>query len=57
MFADDILIVTLRKYLTEDMVATDAICNNLLGPNSVETTKTETGRIITFIGYDVDLDK
>ena len=57
MNADDMLIVTLRKYLTEDMVATDAICNNLLGPNSVETTKTETGRIITFIGYDVDLDK
>ena len=57
MYADDILIVTLRKYLTEDMAATDAICNNLMGPNSVETTKTETGRIITFIGYDIDLDK
>ena len=28
-----------------------------MGPNSIETSKSETGRSITFIGFEIDLDK
>lgn len=56
MYSDDILIVTLRKHLTSDARITDSICTSLMGPNSVETSKTESGRLLTFIGYDIDLD-
>jgi hypothetical protein len=44
MYADDMLIVTLKKHPAHDMKVTDTTCNNLMGPNSVETTKTESGR-------------
>lgn len=56
MYSDDILIVTSRKHLTSDSYITDNICTNLMGPNSVETSKTESGRLLSFIGYDIDLD-
>lgn len=56
MYSDDILVITLKKYLTSDTNATETMCTNLLGPKAVETTKTESGRLITFIGFDIDLD-
>ena len=57
MYSDDILVVTLRKNLELDMKSTEKVCVDLMGPNSVETSKTETGRAITFIGFEIDLDK
>ena len=36
---------------------TDKVCSDLMGPDSIEQTKTESGRHLTFIGYDIDLDK
>jgi hypothetical protein len=56
MYSDDILVVTLRKYLESDMKSTETVCTNLLGPNSVETSKDESGRVLTFIGYEIDLE-
>lgn len=56
MYSDDILVVTLRKYLESDMKSTETVCTNLLGPNSVETSKDESGKVLTFIGYEIDLE-
>ena len=56
MYSDDILVVTLRKYLEVDMKSTEKVCIDLMGPNSIETSKTETGRSLTFIGFEIDLD-
>jgi hypothetical protein len=56
IYSDDILIVTLRKHLEHDSHITDKTCTNLMGPDSVETSKTESGRTLSFIGYDIDLD-
>lgn len=44
MYSDDILVVTLRKYLEVDMKSTEKVCIDLMGPNSIETSKTEIGR-------------
>jgi hypothetical protein len=41
----------------DDMHATDKVCSDLMGPDSIEDTKTKSGRYLTFIGYDIDLDK
>ena len=57
MYSDDILVVTLKKHLELDMKSTEKVCVDLMGPNSIETSKSETGRPITFIGFDIDLDK
>lgn len=57
MYSDDILVVTTKNAAPHDMQATDKVCSNLMGPNSVEQEKTESGRCVTFIGYDIDLDK
>jgi hypothetical protein len=56
MYSDDILIVTQKKHLEHDSSITDQTCTNLMGPDSIETTKSEAGRILSFIGYDIDLD-
>jgi hypothetical protein len=57
MYSDDILVVTTKSAALEDMSATDNVCSNLMGPDSVEETKTKSGRSLTFIGYEIDLDK
>ena len=57
MYSDDILVVTTKSAALEDMSATDNVCGNLMGPDSVEETKTKSGRSLTFIGYEIDLDK
>ena len=57
MYSDDILVVTLRKNLELDMRSTDKVCVDLMGPKSIEISKTETGRTITFIGFEIDLDR
>ncbi len=57
MYSDDILGVTTLDDAAAEMQATDMVCSNLMGPDSIEETKTESGRCLTFIGYDIDLDK
>ena len=57
MYSDDIFVVTTKKNAVADMLTTDQVCRNLMGPDSIEQTKTSSGRRLTFIGYDIDLDK
>jgi hypothetical protein len=57
MYSDDILVVTSKKDASTDMCITDKVCSDLMGPDSIEQTKTDSGRLLTFIGYDIDLDK
>ena len=57
MYSDDILGVTTLADAPADMEATDNVCSNLMGPDSIEQTKSESGRCLTFIGYDIDLDR
>jgi hypothetical protein len=54
IYSDDILIVTLRKHLEHDSHITDKTCTNLMGPDSVEKSKTESGRTVSFIGYEIN---
>ena len=49
--------MTTKKNEVADMLTTDQVCCNLMGPDSIEQTKTSSGRRLTFIGYDIDLDK
>ena len=56
MYSDDIFGVTTLVDAPADMEATDKVCSNLMGPDSMEQTKEESGRCLTFIGYDIDLD-
>lgn len=56
IYSDDTLVTTLQNYLKSDMQTTEAVCTNLLGPKSIERTKNESGRILTLIGYEIDMD-
>ena len=57
MCSDDIFVVTTKKNAVADMLTTDQVCCNLMGPDSMEQTKAGSGRRLTFIGYDIGLDK
>jgi hypothetical protein len=57
MYSDDIFVVTTKKNAGADMLTTDQVCCNLMGPDSMEQTKAGSGRRLTFIGYDIDLNK
>ena len=57
MYVDDIVGVTLRQDMAEDMEAARQFYHRLLGEGSIEEKKTEWGRRLTFIGWDIDLDK
>jgi hypothetical protein len=57
IYCDDIFVVTIKKNAVADMHTTDQVCCNLMAPDSIEQTKTRSGRCLTFIGYDIDLDK
>ena len=57
MYSDDIFGVTTKKNLAVDMRTTDRVCCDLMGPDSIEQTKSNSGRRLTFIGYDIDLDR
>lgn len=57
MYVDDMVGVSLRRHMDEDMGAARHLCTKLLGEGSVEEKKTEWGRRMTFIGWDIDLDK
>ena len=57
MYSDDIIGVTREKHLKDDLLRCKTTCTNLLGPDAVEDSKTETGRRLTTLGFDIDLDK
>jgi ribonuclease HI len=56
MYSDDIIVVCMTEKLHENMQRTKDICEGLLGPNAVETEKSEYGRVQTVIGYEINLD-
>ena len=56
IYCDDLLGVTLRKYLGHDKAATRKIIRSLLGPDAVAEEKYSARRRSDWIGYDVDLD-
>ena len=41
MYSDDILVVTKKNDAMNDMNATDEVCSNLMGPDSVEKNRDE----------------
>ena len=43
--------------MEDDLLRCKTTCTNLLGPDAVEDSKTETGRRLTTLGFDVDLHK
>jgi hypothetical protein len=57
MFVDDIIVVTTREWLDEDMSTVRQLVCGLLGDGAIAETKTESGRRIEFIGYVFDLDE
>ena len=56
MYVDDIIGVCLEKNLQFSLATTKAVVEGLLGPGSIADNKTEFGRRLTAIGYDIDLD-
>ena len=56
IYCDDILGVTLRRYLEADKTATRAQVRSLLGPEAIAEDKYSAGRRNDWIGYEVDLD-
>ena len=57
MYSDDIIGVTQKKHLTDDLQKCKSTCTNLLKPDAVEDSKTESGRRLTVLGFDIDLDE
>jgi hypothetical protein len=55
MYVDDIFGVCCARNLTHDMTATERICTALLGSDSIEYKKSESGRRLSIIGYEIDL--
>jgi hypothetical protein len=56
MYTDDAIGVCLAKDVEHDLKVTRELCTNLLGDGAVEDEKTEWGRRLTVIGWDIDLD-
>jgi hypothetical protein len=55
MYVDDIFGVCRARDLTHDMAATERICTSLLGSDSIEQQKSESGLRLSVIGYEIDL--
>lgn len=56
MYVDDIQGVTSRALLTHDMDAADTAVRGLLGPHAISPTKNEQGRVLDWIGWEINLD-
>ena len=56
MYTDDILGISFVKDLCDDLHTTRQLCTSLLGDMAVEDRKTEHGRRLTMLGWDLDLD-
>ena len=57
MYVDDIFGVSKRRDLDHDLTTAKLICESMLGPDSVEDKKTESGTRLTVISYDIDINK
>jgi hypothetical protein len=56
MYVDDLLGVSLRRYLHDDIQMATSICCRLFRSDCIEASKTEYGRVISVIGYTINLD-
>ena len=56
MYVDDIFGVCKRRDLANELAVTRSVCESILGTNSVEDKKTEIGRRLTVIGYEIDIE-
>jgi hypothetical protein len=56
IYVDDIIGICHFRDLHHDLHQTKTLCEGLLGPDAVEPKKTESGRSIDVIGWNVDLD-
>jgi hypothetical protein len=57
MFVDDGMGVTMKKDLQHDLDVMREVAEELLGPLAIADDKWEWGRRLTWIGWDIDLDK
>jgi len=56
MYVDDIIRAGRVRELSQDLRTTKTLCEGLLGPDTIEPKKTESGRSVDVIGWNVDLD-
>ena len=56
MYVDDLLGITLWRFLKEDMSTARAVCEGILGSQAMAEDKWEEGRCLDIIGWKVDLD-
>ena len=56
MYVDDACGVSLKKDVAADVAKVSDICRTLFRAECIESSKTEMGRRIDFIGYTIDLD-
>ena len=57
MYSDDMIGVCRAQDAERDMGVARSLCTRLLGDKAVAEKKTEMGRRLTVIGWDIDLDK
>ena len=56
MYTDDCIGICLEENLANELDTVRGLCHGLLGPEAVEESKTEWGRRLTVIGWDIDLN-
>jgi hypothetical protein len=56
MYVDDMMGVCFETDLTRELRSARELCLRLLGPRAIAEDKTESGRMLVWIGYTVDLD-
>ena len=57
MYVDDLMGVSIKRDLEHDLQEAKRICCGLLGPDAVEDKKTESGRVLDWIGWEINLDR
>jgi hypothetical protein len=57
MYVDDVIVVTLRRWLVEDMKTARGICTGLLGPAAIAEEKVEWGTDLDVLGWHISLSK
>ena len=56
IYVDDLLGVSLRRHLESDIATAKSICCRLFNSECLEDSKTVSGRVLTVIGYTINLD-
>jgi hypothetical protein len=57
MFVDDFMAITLKRDWLEVHDTVKTVCQNLLGSKAISDDKTQTGTVLDFIGYEIDLGR